>query len=65
MVSRAEEVCAILPELRIAKCKELVVSLSDLNAIVQSSVDPGEELVIALLVNTSIDSTLPVLVVAI
>jgi hypothetical protein len=59
----AEEVRSILAELRIAKGEELIMSISNANAIEQSSVDSGEELVVALFVSTSTDSALRRLVV--
>lgn len=58
MVGRAEEVGSVLPKLRVSEGKKLVVSIANLNAIEQSSVDTGEEFIIPLLVSARVDTAL-------
>jgi hypothetical protein len=52
MVSGAEEVSSIFPELGVSKGQELVVTISNSDAIEKSSVDAGEEFIIPLLIRT-------------
>ena len=61
MISWAEEVGTILAKLRVAKCQELVMPVSNLDAIEECSVDTSKEFVVSLLVGTSVDTTLSIL----
>lgn len=54
----AEEVGAVLTKLRVAKRQELIMAISDLDTIEECPIDTGEELVISLLLRTSVNTTL-------
>lgn len=58
MLCWAEEIGAIFTELSIAKGQELIVAVSNPNAVIQGSVHAREQLVVSLLIGTCIDSSL-------
>jgi hypothetical protein len=58
VISWTEEVSTILAKLRVAKSQELIMAVSNLDAIEECSVDTSEEFVVSLLVGTSVDTAL-------
>ena len=58
MIRWTEKIGTILAELRIAKCQELVVPVTNLYAIEECSINSSEQLIVALLVGTRINPPL-------
>jgi hypothetical protein len=52
MIIRVEEVSPIFPKLRVAKGKKFVVTITNLYAIAECSVNSSEKLIISLLLGT-------------